>query len=202
MKAIHVPPSHSSVAIYCPPRMQSVHLALCFVQEQLATFGKLRFECHIRFDDRLLDQDTCFDKIPDRMKGYYRDLENFADSPDQRPRPLVNAVDMSWLEQRIDVVTQPHWRPLSEELDWSTIFRQSKDNTNCIGIVIIAGEASCRTMLNAPPVLPPDTFRGDGRVYRLRELDGATAESMWTWKAEHHCNIAVDKDLKRLFGEG
>jgi hypothetical protein len=131
------------------------------------------------------------------MKGYYRDLEGRANVNDLGVRRLVDSIDMNWLEQRIDVLTMPSYQPLSQTLDWYTIFRQSKDDTHCVGIIIMAGEEACGTLFNTAPVTPPDFFRGDGRVYRLRELDGVNAESNYRWKAEHYCNITLDRDFEQ-----
>lgn len=107
---------------------------------------------------------------------------------------------MNWLEQRIDFLTLPtsSRRPLSQPLDWHTIFRQSKDDGNCAGIILIAGDETCRALFNTAPVTPPDNFRGDGRVYRLWELDTTTRGSGYIWKAEHYCKIAADKDFPKI----
>ncbi len=184
------------LAIYCPPRMRYIHMALRFLGLELHKHEQN--PCHIRFDDRLLDRKTTFDGIPDRMEGYHRDLEEAADSSDPLVRRIIEAIDMNWLEQRIDCVTLPSYQPLSQVLDWSTIFRQNRDEEACAGIIVMAGEETCRALCNSAPVMPPDNFRGDGRVYRLRELEGADYESKFRWKAEHYCNIAVDKDFDWL----
>ncbi len=184
------------LAIYCPPRMRYIHMALHFLGHELHI--SQQHPCHIRFDDRLLDRRTAFDGIPDRMEGYHRELEEAADSSDPLVRRIVEAIDMNWLEQRIDCITLPSYRPLSQVLDWSTIFRQSKDDKESAAIIVIAGEETCRTLCNTAPVMPPDNFRGEGRVYRLRELEGANQESKFRWKAEHYCNIAVDRDFDAL----
>ena len=110
------------------------------------------------------------------MVGYYRELEVAANSNDPTMRRLLDAIDMDWLGQRTYRLTPPH-QPLSETLDWYRIFRQSKDDTHCIGIIIMSGDETCRTLFNTAPVMPPDNFRGEGRVYRLREFEGATGAS-------------------------
>lgn len=197
MKAISVPRGMAfpGITIYCPPRMRYVHMALCFIGLESAAAG---YRCQIRFDDRLLDRATYFDGILERMRGYHRELDEVADTMDPRVRRLVDAIDMNWLEQRIDCLTLPSHQPLSQTLDWYTIFRQSKDDPDCVGIIIMAGDETCRTLFNTAPVTPPDNFRGDGRVYRLRQLEGATSKSKFRWKAEHYCNISIDKEFEKL----
>ncbi|PMD47922.1 hypothetical protein L207DRAFT_607572 [Hyaloscypha variabilis F] len=197
MQAIAIPQHVSSthIAIYCPPRMRYVHMALRFIGlESPAIIG---YRCQIRFDDRLLDRTTSFEGIAERMMGYYRELEEATNTNDRTMRRLLDAIDMNWLEQRIDCLTPPH-QPLPEALDWYKIFRQSKDDPQCVGIIIMCGEETCRTLFNTAPVMPPDTFRGEGRVYRLRELEGANDRSKLRWKPEHYCNISRDKDFERL----
>ena len=67
----------------------------------------------------------------------------------------------------------------------------------------MAGNETCRTLFNTAPVTPPDNFRGEGRAYRLRELEGANDGSEFRWKAEHYCNISADKEFEQLpeYGE-
>lgn len=197
MRAIkpHIHPS-TCIVIYCPPRMRYVHMALDFLGlEAEIPFG---YRCQIRIDDRLLDKTTSFVGIPERMKGYYREIEETADTEDPKVRRLLDAIDVNWLEQRIDCLTLPSYRPLSQTLDWYTIFRQSRDDPYCVGIIVMAGQETCRTLFNTAPVAPPDNFRGEGRVYRLQELEGANDYSKLRWKAEHFCNISVDKDFDAL----
>ena len=154
--------------------MRYVHMALRFIGlESPTTTG---YRCQIRFDDRLLDRTTSFEGIAERMMGYYRELEVAANSNDPTMRRLLDAIDMDWLGQRTDRLTPPH-QPLSETLDWYKIFRQSKDDAHCLGIIIMSGDETCRTLFNTAPVMPPDNFRGKGRVYRLREFEGATGAS-------------------------
>jgi hypothetical protein len=198
MKSIIIPREvlFPCITIYCPPRMRYVHLALRFIGLESTT---VEYRCQIRFDDRLLDKRTSFDGITERMMGYHQEISEAADTIDPKARRLVDAIDMNWLEQRIDYLTLPSHRPLSQTLDWYTIFRQSKDEPDCVGIIIMAGDETCKTLFNTAPVTPPDNFRGEGRVYRLRELQGATDQSKFRWKAEHYCNISVDEDFEKLF---
>jgi Prion-inhibition and propagation len=197
MRAIkpHTDP-RTCIAIYCPPRMRYIHMALLFLGlEAQTSFG---YRCQIRIDDRLLDKTTSFVDIPERMGGYYRELVEAADSEDPKVRSLLDAIDLNWLEQRIDCLTLPSYRPLSQTLDWYTIFRQSKDDPYCVGIIVMAGQETCKTLFRTAPVTPPDNFRGEGRVYRLRELEGVNDKSKFRWKAEHYCNMSVDKDFDDL----
>ena len=155
------------------------------------------YRCQICFDDRLLDRTTSFDGIAERMVGYHQELDEAANSNDPTTRVVLDSIDMSWLEQRIDCLTSPH-EHIPETLDWHKIFRQSKDDAHCIGIIVMSGEETCRNLLNTAPVMPPDNFRGEGRVYRLRELEGADDKSELRWKSEHFCNISIDKDFEKL----
>jgi hypothetical protein len=195
MKAIVVPPDIKSpcITIYCPPRMRYVHMALSILEPRSTP----QYRFNIRFDDRLLDETTSFSGIRKRMEGYYRDLEDSVDTHDPIVRKIADAIDMNWLEQRIDVLSQSSFRPLSDSLDWHTIFRQSRDDTPCVGIIIMAGLETCWNLFNTPLVEPPNTFR-DGRVYRLRELEDTDIEPGHRWKAEHYCNISNDKDFGNL----
>jgi Prion-inhibition and propagation len=197
MRAIrpHTDP-YTCIAIYCPPRMRYIYMALRFLGLGAPTlFG---YRCQIRIDDRLLDETTSFVGIPERMRGYYQELEEAADREDPKVRSLLDAIDLNWLEQRIDCLTPPSYQPLSQTLDWHTIFRQSKDDPYCVGIIVMAGQETCRTLFHTAPVTPPDNFRGEGRVYRLRELEGVNDQSKFRWKAEHYCNMSVDKDFDEL----
>ncbi|ERF70978.1 hypothetical protein EPUS_09083 [Endocarpon pusillum Z07020] len=197
MRAIkpHTDP-RTCIAIYCPPRMRYIHMAFRFLGLDAPTsFG---YRCQIRIDDRLLDKTTSFVGITERMGGYYRELEDAADSEDPKVQSFLNAIDLNWLAQRIDCLTLPSYQPLSQTLNWSTIFRQSKDDPYCVGIIVMAGQETCRTLFHTPPVTPPDSFRGEGRVYRLRELQGVNDQSKFRWKAEHYCNIAEDKDFDEI----
>jgi hypothetical protein len=47
---------------------------------------------------------------------------------------------MNWLEQRIEVLDNPSYQPALDTLEWSTIFRQSKDDTHRAGVIVMAGE--------------------------------------------------------------
>jgi len=196
MKAITIPPNvlFPHIAIYCPPRMRYVHMALRFIG--LESPINTGYSCQIRFDDRLLDRTTSFEGIAERMMGYYRELEEAANTKNPTMRRLLDAIDMNWLEQRIDCLT-PLYHPLPETLDWYKIFRQSKDDAHCLGIIIMSGDETCRTLFNTAPVMPPDNFRGEGRVYRLGELEGANDGSKLRWKPEHYCNISRDKDFEK-----
>jgi hypothetical protein len=203
MKAISLQPlehelSQPCIAIYCPPRMRYVHMALRFLD--LDSQVPPDYRCQIRFDDRLLDKYTLFDTVAERMEGYHRELEDAADTKDARVRRIVDAIDMNWLEQRIDFLTLPAGphHPLPRPLDWYTIFRQSKDDGYCAGIIVMAGDDTCRTMFNTAPVTPPDNFRGHGRVYRLRVLQPNPHDARNLWKAEHYCNIAADKNFDNI----
>jgi hypothetical protein len=142
-----------------------------------------------------LDSTTSFEGIKERMVGYYRELEEAVDANDLKMRRLLDSIDMNWLEQRIDCLTLPYQTP-SEKLDWYKIFRQSKDDAHCVGIIIMSGQETCRTLFNTAPVMPPDHFRGEGRVYRLRELEGANDGSRLRWKPERCCNISIDEDFE------
>lgn len=196
MKAIAIPSNASlpHIAIYCPPRMRYVHMALRFIV--LDSSRSTGYRCQVRFDDRLLDRTTSFEGITERMIRYHRDLEEAANSNSPKIRRLLDAIDMNWLEQRIECLTSPY-QSLPETLDWYKIFRQSKDDTCCVGIIIMSGTERCETLFNIAPVAPPDNF-GEGRVYRLRELEGANDRSKLRWKPEHYCNISRDKDFDNL----
>lgn len=189
MKAVVVEPgiTSPSITIYCPPRMRYVHMALSI----LDPMGQSPFRFQIRFDDRLLDEYTAVSTISKRMTGYYQDIEKASLDCDRSVRRIIDAVDSNWLEQRIEVLNTPNYVPPTNRLDWHTIFRQSRDDTSCVGIIIMAGEAACWDLFNMAPVTPPDLFK-EGRVYRLRELDGTDSRSKLRWKAEHYCNVAVD----------
>lgn len=175
--------------------MRYVHMALRFIG--LESPHNTWYRCQICFDDRLLDRTTSFDGIAERMVGYHQELDEAANSNDPTTRVVLDSIDMSWLEQRIDCLTSPH-EHIPETLDWHKIFRQSKDDAHCIGIIVMSGEETCRNLLNTAPVMPPDNFRGEGRVYRLRELEGADDTSKLRWKPEHFCNISRDKDFERF----
>ena len=175
--------------------MRYVHMALRFIG--LESPSTAEYCCQIRFDDRLLDRTTSFEGIAERMVGYHRELEEATNTNDPTMRRLLDSIDMSWLEQRIDCLTPPH-QSLPDTLDWYKIFRQSKDDAHCIGIIVMSGEETCKTLFNTAPVMPPDNFRGEGRVYRLRELEGADDKSELRWKSEHFCNISIDKDFEKL----
>ena len=179
--------------------MRFVHMALSILNPRADGEERSRTQFHIRFDDRLLDRTTSFSGIAKRMRGYHRDIENCISTRDSSQQRILESIDMNWLEQRIEVLDDPSYQPVLDTLEWSTIFRQSKDDTHCAGIIIMAGEDTCWKMFNTAPVVPPDTFQ-DGRVYRLRELDGG--EPRYKWKAEHYCNVSTDLEFERRFGAG
>ena len=179
--------------------MRFVHMALSILNPRADVQEMAQTQFHIRFDDRLLDRTTSFSGIAERMRGYHRDLENCFSTRDSSQQRILDSIDMNWLEQRIEVLDDPSYQPVLDTLEWSTIFRQSKDDTHCAGIIIMAGEDTCWKMFNTAPVVPPDTFQ-DGRVYRLRELDGG--EPMYKWKAEHYCNVSADLKYKERFSGG
>lgn len=62
----------------------------------------------------------------------------------------------------------------------------------------MSGAETCRTLFHTALVMPPENFRGEGRVYRLRELEGANDGSKLRWRPEHYCNISIDKDFENL----
>jgi hypothetical protein len=81
-------------------------MALRFICLESPTSNGYRYQ--IRFDDRLLDNTTSFQGIAERMMGYYRELEEVASTNDPVMRKLLDAIDMNWLEQRIDYFTPHH----------------------------------------------------------------------------------------------
>ncbi|KAL9110896.1 MAG: hypothetical protein Q9227_004696 [Pyrenula ochraceoflavens] len=187
-----------TIAVYCPPRTRYLHMAACFAHMKLPSNAP-PYTCRIRIDDRLLDPSISFPDIADRMQRYHENVEDALQDLSLGDTDFANAIDLSWLERRLDVLFSPDYEPLSETLDWNTIFRASRDDDECAAIIILAGETACEAMLNAEPVLPPDYFRGERRVYRLNELDNRhRPDSRHVWKAEHYCNIAVDKEFDEL----
>ncbi len=190
VKAIRVPQDmgRPCLVIYCPPRRRYLHMALALLDKT-----SMFYNCYVqlRFDDRLLDEETGLKDLISRMKGYYADVEDALYRDDADLKRILEAVDMNWLEQRIESLTST--APSNTTLDWGTIFRQTKDDTSCVGVIVMAGELASREMLNAAPVVPPETLR-DGLVYRLKVLADTTIYSKYRWKAEHYCNVVKDKD--------
>lgn len=82
------------IAIYCPPRMRYVHMALRFLG--LDSQVPPAYSCQIRFDDRLLEKSTAFDTVAERMEGYHRELEDAADTKDARIRRMPE-YEESWM---------------------------------------------------------------------------------------------------------
>ena len=82
MKTVTIPPdvSFPHIAIYCPPQMRYVHMVLRFAGLESPTTTRYRWK--IRFDDRLIYRTTSFEGIAERMIGYYRELEEIANTDD------------------------------------------------------------------------------------------------------------------------
>ena len=200
MKIVRAPDNNRrhTITVYCPPRMRYLHMAACFAHtDPNDRYRNPRRSCCIRIDDRLLDQSIAFQDIPGRMQQYQQDVENALQDPSLGNSNFAHAIDLSWLERRLDELYRPGYEPIPETLDWNTIFRASRDDSECVAIIVLGGENACEAMLNTEPVLPPDYFRGEKRIYRLSPLKNHIGEIL-QYKAEHYCNIATDKKFDQV----
>jgi Prion-inhibition and propagation len=50
------------------------------------------------------------------------------------------------MEPVLRLLTLPSYRPLSQMLDWYAAFHQSRDDTNCVGIIVMGGEEICKSL--------------------------------------------------------
>jgi hypothetical protein len=193
LKAVKITRGVSMLSIYCPPRRRYVHMAIAVMEKVRELGGGVT----IRFDDRLLDNETSINDVLGRMQGYVADIDEASNSKSMNvdQQKLVDAIDLNWLEQRVEVLEEiagSRRRQLPETLSWGSIFDASRDDPLCSGIIVLAGKTTCATMFNSIPVRAPEIFK-EGRIYRLRYLDPGPEDDPFCWKAEHYCNVVQEK---------
>ena len=191
--------TRAKIHVFCPPLLQYIYFALALASAD-HSLKTCEFQVVIHPDDRLLDG-----KLYSVEEGHESilQLDDFVRShavlgePADSPKPgvkreslcrfLATRFDQVWIDQRITDFASD--KPAGDEIDASKFFKVSKEAMGVALIVIMAGPQVCDHITRTAPLAGPDNPVQPSQIYRLEELAGVDARSLFRWKTRHFCRI-------------